>query len=152
MKGVLVGQFSGSTEWEPLNALYNEDSSKLECLRGGSVQMTPSDLELAQMQAAALFVHDDRGRLLRINEPDPTDPAPRFFLARTVAGNLWRVRCDLPADLAAALERLAADEPVVRDLHEPARHMAEYTALLQQHAPLSSTDAGPAYYLPELDP
>ena len=114
--------------------------------------MTPSDLELAQMQADALFVHDARGRLLRVNEPDPTDPAPRFFLARTAAGNLWRTRFDLPADLAAALERLAADEPVVSNLREPARHMAEYTALLAQHAPLSDTNAGPAYYLPELDP
>ena len=114
--------------------------------------MTAGDLQLAQMQAVALFVHDEHGRLLRINEPDPTDPAPRFFLARTAAGNLWRTRFDLPPDLAAALERLAADEPVVRDLREPARHMAEYTALLQQHAPLRSTAAGPAYYLPELDP
>jgi RimJ/RimL family protein N-acetyltransferase len=114
--------------------------------------MTVSDLELAQMQAVALFVHDERGRLLRVNEPDPNDPAPRFFLARTAAGNLWRTRFDLPPDLATALERLAADEPVVRDLQEPARHTAEYSALLQQHAPLRNIDAGPAYYLPELDP
>ena len=114
--------------------------------------MTVSDLELAQMQAVALFVHDERGRLLRVNEPDPNDPAPRFFLARTAAGNLWRTRFDLPPDLATALERLAADEPVVRDLQEPARHTAEYSALLRQHAPLRNIDAGPAYYLPELDP
>jgi hypothetical protein len=78
--------------------------------------MTVSDLELAQMQAVALCVQDERGRLLRVNEPDPNDPAPRFFLARTAAGNLWRTRFDLPPDLATALERLAADEPVVRDL------------------------------------
>src|SRR5579859_7317766 len=112
----------------------------------------PGELELAQMQAVALFVHDDRGRLLRVNEPDPAEPAPRFFLARTAAGNLWRTRADLPADLAAALERLAADEPIGRDLHEPAGHAAEYNTLLAHHAPLSHTYAGPAYYLPELDP
>src|SRR5947207_8817528 len=93
--------------------------------------MTSSDLELAEMQAVALLVHDARGRLLRINEPDPAEPAPRFFLARTAAGNLWRTRYDLPADLATALERLAADEPVVRDLHRPAHHAAAYSALLQ---------------------
>jgi len=107
-------------------------------------------LELARMQAVALFVHDERGRLLRVNEPDPTETAPRFFLARTADGNLWRTRYDLPEDLATRLERLAADEPVTADLHQPARYEVEYMALLQQHAPVSSTYAGPAYYLPEL--
>lgn len=110
-----------------------------------------NDLDLIQMQVNALFVHDSNGKLLRINEPDPGNPAPRFFLARTVAGNLWRTRCDLPADLVAELERLAADEPVVSDLHKPPNHETEYTGLLKQHAPLNTTNAGPAYYLPELD-
>jgi hypothetical protein len=110
------------------------------------------DLELAQMQVEALFVHDTDGRLLRVNEPDPGEPAPRFFLARTATGNLWRTRADLPADLSASLARLAADEPIAADLREPPAHMAEYTALLEQHAPVGHTEAGPAYYLPELDP
>jgi RimJ/RimL family protein N-acetyltransferase len=114
--------------------------------------MNYSDLELAQMQADALFVHDARGKLLRVNEPDPENPAPRFFLTHTRAGNLWRTRYDLPADLAAALEGLAATEPVSNDLHEPPRHEAEYAELLEQHAPLGKTYAGPSYYLPELDP
>jgi hypothetical protein len=57
--------------------------------------------------------------------------------------------------LTTELERLAADEPVVgdlRELREPPYHLAEYTELLKQHAPLSSMDMGPAYYLPELHP
>jgi hypothetical protein len=114
--------------------------------------MTFSDLELAQMQVEALFVHDEGGRLVRVNEPDPDTPAPRFFLARTATGNLWRTRADLPAALSAALARTAADEPATADLHEPARHMAAYMALLEPHAPVSKTEAGPAYYLPALDP
>lgn len=114
--------------------------------------MTFSDLALAQMQADALFVHDEHGRLLRLNEADPEGPAPRFFLSRTAGGNLWRTRFDLPADLAAALERMAADEPIIGDLRAPPRHAADYTALIEQHAPLSGTDEGPAYSLPELDP
>ncbi|PZS01169.1 MAG: GNAT family N-acetyltransferase [Candidatus Chloroheliales bacterium] len=113
-------------------------------------QQQLSDIELARMQADALYVHDANGRLVRVNEPDPDDPAPRFFLARTRAGNLWRTRFDLPAYLTAELERLAADEPVVIDLHEPPYHMAEYRGLLEQHAPISNIDAGPAYSLPEL--
>ncbi|MFL5731582.1 MAG: GNAT family N-acetyltransferase [Chloroflexia bacterium] len=114
--------------------------------------MTTNNLNLARMQAAALFVHDEGERLLCVNEPDPSEPAPRFFLARTSAGNLWRTRCDLPAGLATELERLAAGEPVTGDLQGPAYHMAEYTALLGQHQPVTHVEAGPAYYLPELEP
>lgn len=107
-------------------------------------------LELAQMQAIALFVHDERGRLLRVNEPAPAEPAPRFFLARTAEGNLWRTRYDLPEDLASELGRLVASEPITPDLSQSTRYEAEYRALLQQHAPVSSTYAGPAYFLPEI--
>ena len=119
--------------------------------------MNYSHLELAQMQAGALYVHDANNRLLRVNEPDPDGPAPRFFMVRTMSGNLWRTRYDLPADLTTELESLAADEPVVGDLtklREPPYHLAEYTELLKQHAPLNSMDidAGPAYYLPKLRP
>ena len=108
------------------------------------------DLDLARMQVAALYVHDARGRLLRVNEPDPEHDAPRFFLARMAAGNLWRTRHDLPGDLAAELEHLALDEPAVVELREPPRHAAAYAALLEQHAPIGDRYAGPAYYLPEL--
>lgn len=117
--------------------------------------MNYSHLEIAHMQAEALFVHDAQGRLLRVNEPDPDGPAPRFFLVRTMLGNLWRTRYDLPAGLSAELEALVASESVADDLEElrePPYHLGEYTELLKQHAPLSSIDAGPAYYLPELPP
>jgi len=110
-----------------------------------------SDLDLLRMQVDALFAHDAQGKLLRINEPDPTNPAPRFFLGRSAVGNLWRTRADLAADLAAELDRLAADEPVVRDLREPPRHADKYLSLLEQDAPITDTNAGPAYWLPELD-
>ena len=114
--------------------------------------MNPHPLELAQMQAVALYVHDGEGRLLRVNEPDSDETAPRLFLARTAAGSLWRTRYDLPADLVTQLERLAADEPVVSDLRAPPRSLVEYTELLRRHAPIQSIYAGPAYYLPHLGP
>jgi hypothetical protein len=116
------------------------------------MSMIPDDIELARLQAAALFVHDERGRLLRINESDPAEPAPRLFLSRTSEGNLWRTRYDLPTDLAIALERLAADEPIVTDLSQPAHYEAEYIALLERHAPLTNTYTGPALYLPNFTP
>jgi RimJ/RimL family protein N-acetyltransferase len=113
-----------------------------------------TDLELLQIQADALYIHDENKKLLRINESDPADsdnPAPRFFLARSLLGNIWRVRYDLPDDLAAELERLAASEPIVSDLREPPYHLAKYTELLAAHAPISSTFEGPAYYLPKFE-
>lgn len=109
-----------------------------------------SNLDLIQMQVNALFVHNANSRLLRINEPDPTEPAPRFFLARTAVGNLWRTRHDLPAELAAALEQLAAAEPINPDLPELPLHAAEYRKLLEQHAPIRNENSGPMYTLPEL--
>jgi RimJ/RimL family protein N-acetyltransferase len=114
--------------------------------------VTYTDLELIHMQATTLYVHDANNRLLRINEADSEVPAPRFFLARTLSGNIWRIRYDLPDDLAAELERLAAAEPVVHDLHRPPHHRAQYTQLLERHAPLTNVYEGPAYVLPELDP
>jgi len=116
--------------------------------------MTYTDLELLEIQADALYVHDADKKLLRINESDPDDtddPAPRFFLGRSLLGNLWRVRHDLPNDLAAELERLAAAEPVVDDLREAPYYLAKYTELLQQHAPITETYTGPAYYLPRVE-
>ncbi len=110
-----------------------------------------SDLELMRLQIDALFVQDAHGKLLRINEPEPTNPAPRFFLGRTTAGNLCRTRFDLSAELAAELQRLAADEPIVRDLRQAPCHEAAYRELLEQVAPITSTNAGPAYWLPEID-
>jgi RimJ/RimL family protein N-acetyltransferase len=107
------------------------------------------------MHADALYVHAENNRLVRVNEPDPEDPAPRFFLFRTTSGNIWRTRYDLPPTLAAKLDTLAASEPVISNplgLREPPYHLAEYTELLNQDAPISGTYAGPAYYLPELDP
>lgn len=113
--------------------------------------MSYSDFELLQMQTDALHVHDVRKRLVSINEPDPDNPAPRFFLARSLAGNIWRIRYDLPDDLGAELERLAASEPVVSDLGERPYHFAKYIKLLEAHMPISGTYAGPAYYLPKFE-
>jgi RimJ/RimL family protein N-acetyltransferase len=112
-------------------------------------------LELALVHIEALYVHDGGGRLVRINEPDPEHPAPRFYMFRTTSGNLWRTRYDLPDQLAAKLAYLASSEPVAPDqdaLRQPPRHTAEYTRLLQEHAQITGTYAGPTFYLPELQP
>ncbi len=74
-----------------------------------------SDPQLLEMQIDALFTHDPNGRMRSINEPGG-DPAPRFFLGRTRAGNKWRFRYDVPEDVVCRLEELAANEPVDDDL------------------------------------
>jgi len=112
--------------------------------------MLYSPLDLAQLHAEALFVHDAKGRLLRINEPDPTSPASRFFLIRTQDGNLWRTRHDLPPELAAELAHFAAQEPAGID--QLPHHADDYAAVLGRNAPISASHAGPAFYLPELAP
>lgn len=95
----------------------------------------------------ALFVHDDRGRIVARNALDG-GPAPRFFLGRTANGSRRRVRDDVPDDLAATLEALCAEEPAVADLREPPRHEARYRALLAEHGAVPEVWAGPAYGFP----
>ena len=95
----------------------------------------------------ALFVHDDRSRILTRNALDGGS-APRFFLGRTSDGNRWRFRDDVPGDLVATLETLCREEPVVADLRAPLRQEARYRDLLARHGPLGEVWAGPAYRFP----
>lgn len=105
------------------------------------------DLTLLRLQAEVLFRHDARGRLLASNEwGDP--PAPRLFLGRSRMGNLWRLRHDLPDDLAAALDALLAHEPVVADLTTPPATLPALEELLATHAPLGERFEGPAWEIP----
>lgn len=115
------------------------------------VHMNYNDFELLQIQADALFIYDAQNRMLRSNEPDPENPPPRFFLWRSAIGNLWRIRYDLPDELAAELGQLAASEPVDHDLREPPFHHLAYMELLAEHAPIHEASAGPAYYLPKCE-
>lgn len=100
------------------------------------------------VHARALFTHDARGRLLSVNDPwGETTPAPRLFFGRTRAGNLWRLRADLPEALAGELEALCADEPSGAELSGPPRHADAYVRLLGAHA--RAVESGPAYRFEE---
>ena len=107
-----------------------------------------SDLALIDLQAVALYTHDARGRIVRINEPDG-ERAPRLFLGRTRAGNLWRFRNDLPDDLVAALDRRLAREPIAADLSQPPACYDDLYDLLQSQAPVAAIWAGPAWRFPD---
>ena len=103
--------------------------------------------QLLDIHARALFTHDDRGRLLHVNEPwGGATPAPRLFLGRTHEGNVWRFRADLPEALVEELEALCADEPAADDFPpDTPRHADEYLRLLGAHAPVRAVESGPAY-------
>ena len=102
------------------------------------------DSDWLDLHLSALFLHDERGRIVTRNALD-RGPAPRFFLGRTRDGNRWRFRADLPDPLAERLAALCAEEPAPADLREPPRHEAGYRDLLGGHAPPGETWAGPAY-------
>ena len=107
------------------------------------------DRQLMAAHVRALFTSDARSRLMTVNEPGGGLPGPRLFLGRTRGGNLWRLRADLPDALAAELEALCGDEPVGEDLLSPPRHAARYVRLLEAHAPVRESEAGPAYRFAE---
>lgn len=112
-----------------------------------------TDLELMNIHVSALFTHNTESRLLFVNEPGGTViPAPRLFLGRTRAGNVWRFHADLPEKLCEELDALCADEPPVDvEFNELPRHLETYVRLLGKHAPVQETSSGPAYQFTEYE-
>ena len=106
-----------------------------------------TDLELMNIHISALFTHNIESRLLFVNEPGGTViPAPRLFLGRTRAGNVWRFHADLPEKLCEELTALGADEPPMKaESGEPPRHLDRYVQLLESDAPVQKMSGGPAY-------
>ena len=107
-----------------------------------------TDLELMALHVRALFRTDERDRLLTTNEPDPP-PAPRLYLGRTTAGNLWRLRHDLPETIARDLDAVLRAEPPATDLTQPPHVLQELSAFLAQQTPVTATSLGPAWRFPE---
>lgn len=96
------------------------------------------------------FVTDGAGRIVGTREPN-RGPGPLFTLARGALGCAWRVRADVPADVARELCRLAGQEPPATELAAPPLHAERYAALL----PGARADGGPAMSFPDpidLDP
>jgi RimJ/RimL family protein N-acetyltransferase len=109
-------------------------------------------IQLIECQIEALFTSDAGQRLHCIREPgypeSELDPAPRFFMGRTVQGNVWRFRHDLPAPQVRALAALCAAEPITARLADPPQHAAAIRAVLNAHTPIQNEERGPAYWAP----
>ncbi len=109
------------------------------------IKLPPSQLELMRMHVEALFTHNESLRIESVNQPDD-GVAPRFFLGRTIAGNLWRFRTDLPSDLAIELKKLCNGEPETNEISRTPENQKEYIRLLEAHTPIKQVLSGPAYW------
>jgi hypothetical protein len=98
-----------------------------------------------RLHVEALYTYDERSRIESINQWHGGEP-PRFYLARTTAGNLWRFHTSLPDELAHALHVLCKDEPAWNGTPQPPQHQHEYARLVTAHAPIRQISSGPAYW------
>lgn len=112
--------------------------------------MEIDDLALMDLRADGNFVRDDRGRLLRTNEPraDARQPAPRLFLGRTGLGHVVRFGATVPAGLADELGALFARDLAPGDTALPPATSAAVRAILERDSPVVAAIGGPAYRFP----
>ena len=109
--------------------------------------------QLMDIQIAALFVSDTQRRLRYIREPgyeeSELERAPRFFFGRTLHGNVWRFRHDLPNTVVQAVDQLCRSEPIAVNFTDPPHHAAAIRAVLHKHEPITQEERGPAYWIPD---
>jgi RimJ/RimL family protein N-acetyltransferase len=115
--------------------------------RGRSAPLL-SDVELMELEAIALYRHDERGRLIAVNEPG-SPPAPRLYVGLTRAGHIWRFRHDLPDSLIYDLDRLLRTEPPSTDLTRRPTCYDQLQATLAAEAPVTATWFGPDWRFPD---
>ena len=84
--------------------------------------------ELMRIHIDTLYTHDERGRIVRVNEPDGA-PAPRFYVGKTFEGSEARLRHDMPDDLEQEMGDVARIE-----------------AHLARLSPIQRRWAGPIYH------
>jgi hypothetical protein len=103
--------------------------------------------KLLKIDAAALFVLDASGRMLRENDPDGS-PAPRMFLSGCESGNLFRLRCDVDDDVAREVAVLVGQEPPFAQPDAIPKFLDRYRALLSIDTPVEQKSFGVIYLLP----
>ena len=109
-------------------------------------ELTP--ISLMELHVATAYRCDAYGRPQAINEPGTDKPAPRFFMGRTQAGNVVRLRDNIPPALARELEQSAAREPLAYDFEDTPREQWSITHALRRHGAVTETYRGPAFTFP----
>jgi GNAT acetyltransferase len=121
-----------------------------DVVRRNNTMRIESEDQLMRIHVAALFGCDANGRLRYVREPwGKPYPPPRFYMGRTVRGNVWHFRHDLPDELVQKLEVLCRSEPTTADLKTPSSAAMSLKAVLQDHRPIAKEERGPAYLIPE---
>jgi RimJ/RimL family protein N-acetyltransferase len=103
--------------------------------------------DLMRLHLETLFTRDDAGRFIAVNEPGGA-PAPRFFMGRTAAGNIWGFRQDVDAALVNDLRALCESQPTSLDVEAELGGAAPFIACLSRAEPVRKTWAGPAFRFP----
>jgi len=103
--------------------------------------------DLLRLEVEALYVLTGSGRLVCRNTPDH-EAAARLRLAGCRSGNV-RLRHDVGAATAQAIERLAADEPPLYAPGSRPIHLDDYFELLAVEAPVEQWDLGLAWSFPD---
>jgi hypothetical protein len=108
------------------------------------------DLELMRLHVEALYLHDERQRLLGINQWSG-GVAPRLFLGRTRSGHVLRFRADVDAELVAELTQIWEESlrgPDAAGVPERPACARTLAAALAKRQPVERSWAGPAYAAP----
>jgi hypothetical protein len=95
------------------------------------------------MHAKVLFTHNEHERLTGLNQWNG-GVAPRFYLGRTVMGNVCRFHANLPDELINKLTALCLEE--TGDILSELKHKEKYIHLLSSHAKVTNVWQGPAYW------
>ncbi len=96
-----------------------------------------------QKRFEALYVHDNHGRIVHINQWYGGQ-APRFCLMRSSQAVVWRYRADLPDALCHELTQLCQNEPA--ELIRLPKYFEAYLELLGDHQSVTQHWSGPAYF------
>ncbi|MEK8129232.1 GNAT family N-acetyltransferase [Paenibacillus filicis] len=94
-------------------------------------------LELMQIQAEVLYVHDQAGRITTINE-STHQPAPRLFWGQTAAGRMVRFRSDVP-------NRFIHDILQSMDQGDSTEQLANVIQALEKDQKMKGLWIGPAF-------
>ena len=109
------------------------------------IRRMDAERELMRLHIATLFTEDDRGRLVRVNEPSAA-PAPRFFLGRTPRAREWRVRHDVDQRTVDELAALCSDPLAGVDDLAPPTFPTPFEPVLARSGPVQKVWAGPVFH------
>ena len=96
-----------------------------------------------EIQLRTIYAIDSHRRFAATAEATPR-PGPFFALIRGTSSVAWGVRSDVAANIADELDRLAGEEPPIKDFQTPPLHADAYLSLVG-----GQISSGPAFTFPD---